>query len=257
MADSFACHDLAVRYGDVVALDGVSLQVRQGELVALLGPSGSGKRPAELSGGQQQRVGLARALAGEPALFLFDEPTANLDAALKLGLHAEIVEQQRNTGAGALYVTHDPGEAFAVAQRVAVLREGRLVQVTSPATVYACPLDRWVAALTGTASVVCGELLPGVVRLAGRSFLCATIGPPGQRPLLLRPEWVRLEPAGPAPSESLLPARVLGTRFQGPHTDYRLDTSLGNVQARPAGSPTFAPGQPAAWRPLRVAALEE
>ena len=92
----------------------------------------AGRRPAQLSGGEQQRVGLARALARRPAVYLLDEPTAHLDGALKGELQSEMVTRLHADGAAAVHATHDVEEALAVADRVALLRDGRIVQVGEP-----------------------------------------------------------------------------------------------------------------------------
>ena len=210
------------------------------------------RRPGQLSGGQQQRVGLARALATQPRLFLFDEPTANLDAALKAAFQAEIRRQQARTGAAALYVTHDPGEAFGVADRVAVLRHGRLVQVGSPIEVYRQPADSWVAGLTGPGTVLEARVqradpatYRAVLLLAGTQVSASYSAAPGPRPVdgstvrvLLRPEWLRLEPG----ADQGLPARVAAVRFQGPHTDYELESPAGALTLRAPGPPRAEPG---------------
>src|SRR5262249_81546 len=115
--------------------------------------------PRQLSGGQQQRVGLARALASGPELFLFDEPTANLDTALRQAFQAEIARQEGGYGVGGLYVTHDPAEAFIVADRVMILRAGKVMQIGTPIEVYDHPIDSWVARLTGPCSIMEGQLV--------------------------------------------------------------------------------------------------
>ena len=112
------------------------------------------RRPAELSGGEQQRVGLARALARRPSVYLFDEPTAHLDTHVRGVFLEELVARQRDSGAAAVYATHDAEEALGLADRVALLREGRLLQVGTPQQVYAEPVDLFAARLTGPASVI-------------------------------------------------------------------------------------------------------
>lgn len=220
------------------------------------------RRPAQLSGGQQQRVGLARALATAPELFLFDEPTANLDASLKAAFQDETARQLRDTGAGALYVTHDPTEAFAVADRVVVLHDGRVAQEGPPEDVYARPADRWVAGLTGSYTTLpatvqkwpASEADAALLRIGAHEVRC----PADSHPLLsaclpdspvealFRPEWVHLD------SPSGVPARVAGVRFQGAHTDYLLDSMVGKVAARCAGPPTRRAGEAACWLPSRA-----
>ncbi len=116
------------------------------------------RHPSDLSGGQQQRVGLARALAVRPRLFLFDEPTANLDAALKTNFAQEIRQQQQEARVAGLYVTHDVREAFAVADRVMVLEHGRIEQIGSPMDIYECPRNEAIAGLCGLYTLLPGQI---------------------------------------------------------------------------------------------------
>ena len=108
------------------------------------------RRPAELSGGQRQRAALARAIVRQPAVFLLDEPLSNVDANLRIELRAELVALHRALRATMVYVTHDQGEAMTMGQRIAVLQEGRLRQVGTPAEVYQRPADVFVARSLGT-----------------------------------------------------------------------------------------------------------
>ncbi len=119
--------------------------------------------PNELSGGEQQRVALARALAAEVGLILFDEPLSNLDADRREQLRIEIATLTRSVGATVVYITHDQSEAFALADRVGVLRHGRLVQMDAPETIYRRPADAFVARFTGLA----GEFPVRVVDATG------------------------------------------------------------------------------------------
>jgi ABC-type Fe3+/spermidine/putrescine transport system ATPase subunit len=213
------------------------------------------RKPAELSGGQQQRIGLARALAREPAVHLFDEPSAHLDAHLRAAVIDELARQRAASGAAALYATHDPTEALSVADRVAVLHSGRFAQVASPAQVYAQPADATVARLTGPASLL---TLP--VRAAGPAIVAVTIGdvtatvpcdngasaaPPSTVPdtagatVLVRPDWATLG--------GRFAGTVAAVRFHGPHTDHHLDTPAGAVVVRAAGPAKVAEGDRVSW----------
>ena len=109
-----------------------------------------GRRPAQLSGGQRQRVALGRALVREPKAFLLDEPLSNLDPGLRAQARAELLRLQRRLRATMVYVTHDQEEAMTLGTRVAVLREGRLVQVAPPLEIYARPADTFVASFIGS-----------------------------------------------------------------------------------------------------------
>jgi iron(III) transport system ATP-binding protein len=179
----------------------------------------AGRRPAQLSGGEQQRVGLARALAGEPSLYLFDEPTAHLDAHLRAHVLAEVAGRRAATGAAAIYATHDSAEALAIAQRLVVLHGGRAAQTGTPAEVYGQPASLDVARLTGPVSV---------------------LRDPGDgAEVVVRPDWATLD--GP------LQGKVTTVRFGGPHTDYHLDTPQGTVVIRAAGPPRLAAGDTTGW----------
>ncbi len=113
--------------------------------------------PHELSGGERQRVALARALATEPELVLLDEPFSSLDASLRAGLRREVELILRDAGATALLVTHDQEEALSLADRLAVMNEGRIVQVGAPVEVYGRPATRWAAQFVGEVNVLSGR----------------------------------------------------------------------------------------------------
>jgi ABC-type Fe3+/spermidine/putrescine transport system ATPase subunit len=188
----------------------------------------AGRRPAELSGGEQQRVGLARALARRAALYLFDEPTAHLDTHLRSLFLDQLVARRREQGAAAVYATHDAEEALGLADRVALLRGGRLVQLGTPDEVYERPVDRFAARLTGPASVLDAD----------------------GGPVLVRPGWARL--GGP------LGGRLRDVRFRGPHSDHLVETAMGELLIREPGRPALRPGDDVTWSlerswPLRSA----
>lgn len=206
---------------------GVAKEHARREATALLerlGLAALGERlPAQLSGGEQQRVGLARALARDPALFLFDEPTAHLDTHLRSLVLEEIARRREALGAAALYATHNAAEALAIADRVAVLRAGRLVQVGTPVEVYEQPVDIDTARLTGPACVLDAGTLPGPK--AG-----AQAGP-----VLVRPDWVRLG--------GDLPGRVESVRYRGPHTDLVVAVLGGQLLVSCPGPPRRQAGE--------------
>ncbi|WP_170471518.1 ABC transporter ATP-binding protein [Ruegeria conchae] len=108
------------------------------------------RRPAELSGGQRQRVAIGRAIVRNPKLFLFDEPLSNLDAALRLNTRVEIANLHRQIDASMIYVTHDQTEAMTLADKIVVLRDGRVEQIGSPMDLYNNPANRFVAEFIGS-----------------------------------------------------------------------------------------------------------
>jgi iron(III) transport system ATP-binding protein len=169
-------------------------RARVAEMLDLVGlADAAGRMPHELSGGQQQRVALARALAPEPALVLLDEPFSNLDAALRARVRGEVRKILQVASATAVFVTHDQEEALSLADRIAVMRGGRVLQVDVPAELYAHPSDRFVATFVGDA-----DLLPGhadgdtVTTEVGRLRLADPDGLTGDVEVALRPERVRL-----------------------------------------------------------------
>jgi ABC-type Fe3+/spermidine/putrescine transport system ATPase subunit len=155
-----------------------AVEARVNELLALVRLEGYGaRRPHELSGGQQQRVALARGLAAEPSLLLLDEPLSALDRRLRAETAAELVRLQKRLGTTFIQVTHDQQEALTMADRIGVMRDGRIVQVGSPREIYERPANRFVAEFMGMSNlwdcIVGGDgmtvELPGidtVVRLA-------------------------------------------------------------------------------------------
>lgn len=126
------------------------------ELVRL--PDIAQARPSELSGGMQQRVALARALVNRPALLLLDEPLSALDLKLRQAMRAELKNLQDQVGITFIYVTHDQEEALAMSDRIAVMNDGRVVQVADPATIYNRPANRFVADFIGETNFLRGEV---------------------------------------------------------------------------------------------------
>ena len=219
------------------------------------------RRPAELSGGEQQRVGLARALARDARLYLLDEPTAHLDTHLRTAFQDAVLARQRDTGAAAVYATHDAAEALALADRVALIVDGRLIQIDTPPTVYAEPASIAAAVLTGPCSMltaVAGAVGPvddgvlsvdfgsGPVAVFGGG---AVAGEPRSRELLVRPDWVR--EGGP------LVGRTTSVDFRGPHTDYRVNTAAGQLLLRLAGPPRHAVDEMMSWTLERAWVLND
>ena len=157
------------------------------------------RMPHELSGGQQQRVALARALAPNPALILLDEPFSNLDAGLRVQVRAEVRRILRQAQATVIFVTHDQEEALSLADEVAVMLEGRIVQIDVPQRLYHRPVSRQVATFVGEANFLTGVIEDDhVICELGRLAVDSLhVGPVE---IMLRPEQIDLRPnaAGPA-----------------------------------------------------------
>jgi putative spermidine/putrescine transport system ATP-binding protein len=170
---------------------------RAGELLDMVGLTEHAKRyPHQLSGGQQQRVALARALAIEPQVLLLDEPLSALDAKVRLQLREQIRSVQQRLGITTLFVTHDQEEALSMADRVGVMKDGKLEQITVPDQLYANPATAFVAEFVGTMNRIPGELSgTDQVRALG-----SVVPVNGDRPdggqevdVLVRPEGLRIE----------------------------------------------------------------
>ncbi|QSB15956.1 ABC transporter ATP-binding protein [Natronosporangium hydrolyticum] len=165
------------------------------EVLELVGLAGYADRmPHELSGGQQQRVAVARALAPRPPLVLLDEPFSALDAGLRADLRRDVRQALQADGATAVLVTHDQGEALSMADQVAVMRDGVIVQSGTPAAIYGRPTDAWVADFVGEAVLLPATVAAGVARtvlgelaLTGATSLDQR---DGAATVLIRPEQV-------------------------------------------------------------------
>lgn len=221
------------------------VRARVGEALELVGLAGFERRSvATLSGGEAQRVALARALAPRPALLLLDEPLGSLDRALRDRLTADLRRVVKALGLTTVHVTHDHLEAFAVADRVAVMRAGRLVQAGTPAEVWSAPADEGVGRLLGFANVA-DAVVDGAVATTPWGALPVPPGtPPGPARLLVRPDAL-------APAADGGPVHVRGTvvsaAFRGDHVLVTLDVPGApplEVLARPGVLPL--PGEPVA-----------
>ena len=215
-----------VRFGPRVAGAGRAEQLsRAGDLLELVGlASHADKYPHQLSGGQQQRVALARALAVQPQVLLLDEPLSALDAKVRVQLRDEIRRIQRETGVTTMLVTHDQEEALSIADRVAVMHAGRLLQVATPATIYRAPADGFVARFIGAGAVLAGIAEGPAVRAGGIALpaRAAAEHAAGQAvELFLRPEHVRLAAPDAAPAGAVA-AELREKTFLGALTRVRL-----------------------------------
>ena len=325
-------------YGDLVAVDDVSLEIRDGELLALLGPSGCGKtttlraiagfvpptsgtvhfgerdvtalpvhkrnvgmvfqgyalfphldvtenvrfglrvrgwekpriservrkmlewvqleklahrRPRELSGGQQQRVALARAMAIEPDVLLLDEPFSALDAKLRQQMRTEIRGLQREAGITSVFVTHDQEEAMAIADRIGVMSQGKLVQLGSAEDLYKRPASRFVAGFIGKCNFIEGRVTgPGEFESRdGTRHAFTGEHPTGAATLCVRPERLSLGPAANA-SGNRIPVTLRSGTYLGPVTEYEVVSAAGDNILVAAAS--VSGGLPAEGTPLAV-----
>jgi iron(III) transport system ATP-binding protein len=187
------------------------------EALALVGLGALGDRfPHELSGGQQQRVALARALAPEPSVVLLDEPWSNIDPVLRSSMRDELAAILRATGVTVLLVTHEQEEAFSLADRVAIMREGTVVQCGTPEEIYYGPTSRWAAEFVGAANVLPGRLADGLVQTLVGRFSAPNGDAPGDVEVLVRPELLELavDPEGDC--------EVVHREFRGHDVFYRV-----------------------------------
>ena len=192
--------------------------LRVDELLELVGLAGEARRfPHELSGGMQQRVALARALAPHPDVLLFDEPFSSLDQAMRTQLRSDVRAILRDARQSAIFVTHDQAEALTIADRVAVMARGRMLQSATPELIYAEPATPFVASFIGVANLVRADVADGVARTRfGPVDLVGPDAPQMSGPALclLRPEHFTLEEAG-ARADGADAWDVIGRRFSG------------------------------------------
>jgi putative spermidine/putrescine transport system ATP-binding protein len=167
---------------------------RTEELLDLLGIGGMGDRdPSTLSGGQQQRVGLARALAIEPRVLLLDEPMTGLDAKLKTRLQEEIGSLLEEIDVTSLYVTHDQAEAMVMCDRIAVMNDGTIEQVGTPAEIYEAPANGFVADFVGTSNRLAATVENGTLDLGHATVEAPAGAPEGDVTVVARPEAFTLD----------------------------------------------------------------
>jgi len=202
--------------------------------------------PHQLSGGQQQRVALARALVVNPAVLLLDEPLANLDAKLREEMRFYIRGLQREFGITTIYVTHDQSEAMVLADRIALMKDGRLQQLGSAEDIYRRPSNAWVAEFIGLSNFIRGTAAGRdggslTVRTPAGIFACAGDSPAGDVIICVRPESLHFG----GTHANRIPVVVRERVFLGNLLDYQVDGPGGlrlRVQADP--SRIFAPGTP-------------
>jgi spermidine/putrescine transport system ATP-binding protein/putrescine transport system ATP-binding protein len=172
------------------------------------------RRPNQLSGGQRQRVALARAIVKRPQLLLLDEPLSALDRKVRAEMQLELKRLQDEVGITFVVVTHDQEEAMSMADRIAVMSEGRVEQIDSPVDLYQRPRSLFVADFIGHSNVFEGTAAPGGVRVGDRLLPGAPVEEPqpaGPAHLVVRPEDVALVEA----EQALLTGRVVDTHFYG------------------------------------------
>ena len=304
MSNEVIIKDAVKRYGDFTALNGVSLNIKEGEFFTLLGPSGCGKttllrmiagfnsieagdfyfgekrindvaahkrdigmvfqnyaifphltvkenvayglkarkvakkemdervaealklvqiehladrKPNELSGGQQQRVALARAFVIEPSVLLMDEPLSNLDAKLRVQMRTVIKKLQRRLGITTIYVTHDQEEALAISDRIAVMKDGNIMQIGTPNEIYAKPQNPFVAGFIGVSNFLDCDVAGSKVTIAGEMSLEVPVKKEytGKGKLSARPEQLFFSQTG-------MPGKILFSTFLGDFIEYEV-----------------------------------
>jgi iron(III) transport system ATP-binding protein len=193
--------------------------------------------PHQLSGGEQQRVALARALAPAPHLMLMDEPFSGLDERLRDSVRDRTLDVLKQKGAAALVVTHDPSEAMRIADRIALMRAGRIVQVGSPEELYNRPVDAGAAAFFSDHAVIEGQAQSGSVETKLGRFAAPKLANGQSAQVLIRPEAVEMVSGGGAAG------RVLRWRLVGASGLADLDVDGIALTARTAAAPALSPGE--------------
>jgi spermidine/putrescine transport system ATP-binding protein len=237
-------------------LSGAEMTAQVGQALELVKLSSFGKRrPGQLSGGQQQRVALARALVLQPSVLLLDEPLGALDAKLRRSLKVELKALQEQVGITFLYVTHDQEEALTMSDRLAVMREGRIVQIGVPSEVYEEPADTYVADFLGVSNLMEVDIVergPGSrcqARL-GETVLTVEHGgqdAPDRSHAIIRPERIKIEQFGSA-GPNRVPAMVERLVYLGSSTQIFLRLAAGAdlqvVMQNDGSTAAFSQGTP-------------
>jgi ABC-type Fe3+/spermidine/putrescine transport system ATPase subunit len=215
-------------------------RLRAGEVLERVGLAGKADRyPHQLSGGEQQRVALARAVVAKPGLLLFDEPLSNLDADLRERLRVEISTLVRESGATAVYITHDQSEAFALADVIGVLDHGRLAQWGPPEVIYRRPATPFVARFTGLAGELTGLVTQtegqfAVVRTGDHRLRARAAGPlktGDSVQVLVRPAATRILSDDAVPAEGIVSGTVVDVAYRGRGYDHVVMGEYGTLTA--------------------------
>src|SRR5947209_7374197 len=223
------------------------IDAKVARVLDLVGLSEYATRPVtQLSGGQMQRVALARALVYEPRILLLDEPLSNLDAKLRLRLRDELRRIIKEAKVTALYVTHDQSEAVVLGDRIGVMENGKLMQMSPPVELYNKPENLFVANFTGVSNLLKGKLASGGVSLATGETLRIGQKPAGNAGdavvVAVRPENILLHQNGDASGAvNSFPGRVIEEHFHGTQTIYAIETLGHRLEAIELGTvPRFA-----------------
>jgi iron(III) transport system ATP-binding protein len=209
--------------------------------------------PRQLSGGQQQRVALARALVMEPSVLLLDEPLSNLDAKLREEMRFEIKDLQRRLKITTVYVTHDQAEALVLSDRIALMNQGKLVQVSSPRELYDMPRDKFIAGFIGLAAFIEGTIKAfdpdkGVAVVATTDNLkihvrAKDVKEAQEVTVSVRPEHIRLVEVEKVGATNILEGRVEQLAYLGSIVDYRIRVGAWIVRAQTGTDQVYQNGQ--------------
>ncbi len=216
-------------------------------------PGLGGRYPNALSGGQRQRVALARALAIEPKLLLLDEPFGALDAQVRTELRLWLKDLHRRLGITSVFVTHDQEEALELADRVIVLRKGKIEQIGTPQAVYRDPKTAFVYGFLGQANQLPCTVANGVARTGDGCILAQDLAvPDGPADAWFRPHEIDL--VAPDLAKTTLSGRVADVTTVGPRTRlaFHHGTTLLMAELSPDQGHGLEPGKPLYWRPTRV-----
>ncbi len=212
---------------------------RARELIGLVRLSGmEHRKPAQLSGGQQQRVALARALVNRPKVLLLDEPLGALDLKLRQEMQGELKSLQRELGVSFVFVTHDQEEALTMSDRIAVMHDGRLLQVGSAEDLYERPVNRFVADFIGQTNLIEATVADGatIVLANGSKVAVTTAHPAGAKVFMsLRPESITIGERGSAPAEfraDCLDGTVSEATYLGHAVDYHVSVDWIDLEVR-------------------------
>ena len=229
-------------------VDRSTVRQRAAEMIGLVRLSGmENRRPSQMSGGQQQRVALARALVNEPKVLLLDEPLGALDLKLRQDMQLELKSLQRRLGISFVFVTHDQDEALTMSDRIAVMNNGRLLQVGSPEDIYERPVNRFVADFIGTTNLLDATVVDNdTVCLTNGTRVAATSSFPSGTAVAvcLRPERARLIDPDGEETTSRIDGTIDTVTYIGNARVYGVRLDWMEVRVREANQPGSTPRQP-------------